>query len=88
MQGRAVSKEGIGVRDGEKIYVGEHESMSNPIFQAMLLNEARTQFDVVLVLCVGHDSLFFAEASATVLAGGSFRYNRFRATAGQTPKVG
>lgn len=66
----AVPKEAIGVRDEEKIYIGEHESMCNPILQAMLLNEALTQFNIVLGLCVGHDSLFFkyAEAPTTVLA--------------------
>ena len=44
--------------------------MCNPIFQAILLNEAGAQFNVLLGLCVGHDSLFFkyAEAPTTVLA--------------------
>jgi uncharacterized metal-binding protein len=66
----AVPKEEIGVKDSEKIHIGEHESMCNPILQAVLLNEAKTQFNIVLGLCVGHDSLFFkyAEAPATVLA--------------------
>ncbi len=66
----AVPKEEIGVRDDQKIHIGEHESMCNPILQAMLLNDAGTHFNVVLGLCVGHDSLFFkyAEAPSTVLA--------------------
>jgi uncharacterized metal-binding protein len=66
----AVPKEEIGVRDDQKIYIGEHESMCNPILQAMLLNNAGTHFNIVLGLCVGHDSLFFkyAEAPSTVLA--------------------
>lgn len=66
----AVPKEEIGVKDSEKIHIGEHESMCNPILQAVLLNEAKTQFNIVLGLCVGHDSLFFkyAEAPTTVLA--------------------
>ena len=44
--------------------------MCNPIFQAKLLNREKTQFNVLLGLCVGHDSLFFkyAEAPTTVLA--------------------
>lgn len=65
-----IPKEEIGVKDSQKIYIGKHESMCNPILQAMLLNEARTEFNVVLGLCVGHDSLFFkyAEAPNTVLA--------------------
>jgi uncharacterized metal-binding protein len=66
----AVPKEEIGVRDDEKIHTGEHESMCNPVLQAMLLNKAGTHFNIVLGLCVGHDSLFFkyAEAPSTVLA--------------------
>jgi uncharacterized metal-binding protein len=66
----AVPKEEIGVRDDEKIHIGEHESMCNPVLQAMLLNKAGTHFNIVLGLCVGHDSLFFkyAEAPSTVLA--------------------
>jgi uncharacterized metal-binding protein len=66
----AVPKEKIGVRDDEKIHIGEHESMCNPVLQAMLLNKAGTHFNIVLGLCVGHDSLFFkyAEAPSTVLA--------------------
>jgi uncharacterized metal-binding protein len=63
-------KEGIGIRDEEKIYRGTDESMCNPIFQAKLLNRKGSQFNVLLGLCVGHDSLFFkyAEAPTTVLA--------------------
>lgn len=66
----AIPKEEIGLRDEEKVHIGNHESMCNPILQAMLLNEAGTQFNVVLGLCVGHDSLFFKYigAPATVLA--------------------
>ncbi len=65
-----VPKEEIGVKDNEKIYIGEHETMCNPVFQAMLVNEAKTDFNVLLGLCVGHDSLVFkyAEAPTTVLA--------------------
>ena len=65
-----VPKEEIGVKDNEKIYIGSHETMCNPVFQAMLVNESETDFNVLLGLCVGHDSLFFkyAEAPTTVLA--------------------
>jgi uncharacterized metal-binding protein len=66
----AVPKEEIGVQDSEKIYIGRHESMCNPILQALTVNEAKTDFNVLLGLCVGHDSLFFkyAQAPTTVLA--------------------
>jgi uncharacterized metal-binding protein len=44
--------------------------MCNPILQAMIANDAGTDFNIVLGLCVGHDSLFFrhAKAPSTVLA--------------------
>ena len=63
-------KEKIGIRDREKIYQGTEEAMCNPIFQARLLNQGKTQFNILLGLCVGHDSLFFKYAAAptTVLA--------------------
>ena len=64
------SKEMIGITDKDKIYRGTDEAMCNPIFQAQLLNRSRTEFNILLGLCVGHDSLFFkhAEAPTTVLA--------------------
>lgn len=34
-------------------------AMCNPILQARLLNEAHTDLNVVIGLCVGHDSLFY-----------------------------
>ena len=64
------SKEKIGIKDEEKIYQGTDEAMCNPIYQAKLLNHEKSQFNILIGLCVGHDSLFFkyAEAPTTVLA--------------------
>lgn len=64
-----VPKEEIGLSDDQKVRPGGHESMCNPVSQAELLNRAGCEFNVVLGLCVGHDSLFFrySEAPATVL---------------------
>ena len=63
-------KEKIGVKDKEKINIGEFEPMCNSIAQAKILNQEKTEFNIVLGLCVGHDSLFFkyAHAYTTVLA--------------------
>jgi uncharacterized metal-binding protein len=65
-----VPKEAIGIQDDQKIAMGCFESMCNPILQAMVLNDAKTEFNVLLGLCVGHDSLFLqhAKAPCTVLA--------------------
>lgn len=64
-----IPKEEIGLADAEKIHPGQFEALCNPIAQAKLLNAAETQLNVVVGLCVGHDSLFFrhSEAPVTVL---------------------
>ena len=64
------SKEMIGISDKDKIYRGTDEAMCNPIFQANLLNQSQTELNILLGLCVGHDSLFVnhAVAPTTVLA--------------------
>jgi uncharacterized metal-binding protein len=64
-----VPKEAIGVADAEKVRIGEFEPMCNPIIQATILNAEETDFNVLVGLCVGHDSLFFkySHAYTTVL---------------------
>ena len=65
-----VPKEAIGLREDQKVAPGNYESMCNPIMQALVANHYQSQFNVLLGLCVGHDSLFFryADAPSTVLA--------------------
>jgi uncharacterized metal-binding protein len=62
-------KERIGIREEEKINIGKFETMCSPIAQAMILNEEETDFNILLGLCVGHDSLFlkYSDAFSTVL---------------------
>jgi uncharacterized metal-binding protein len=62
-------KETIGIKEEEKIYIGNFESMCSPIAQAMILNEEGTDFNILVGLCVGHDSLFlkYSKALCTVL---------------------
>ena len=64
-----IDKEDLGITDAEKINPGEFEAACNPIAQAKLLEKAGSQLNVVIGLCVGHDSLFFmhSKAPATVL---------------------
>jgi uncharacterized metal-binding protein len=64
-----IPKETIGIKEKEKIHIGEFESMCNPIAQAMILNDEKTDFNILVGLCVGHDSLFlkYAKAFCTVL---------------------
>jgi len=65
-----VPKERLGLTDAEKVHVGEYETMCNPVLQALLLNEAGTDLNVMLGLCVGHDALFLqhVRSPTTVLA--------------------
>jgi uncharacterized metal-binding protein len=65
----SIDKEKIGLKDEEKIRPGQYESLCNPVGQAMLLSKAGTELNIVVGLCVGHDSLFFkySEAPVTVL---------------------
>jgi len=64
------SKENIGLDRTDQIDSSSDEAMCNPIMQAMVLNREKTDFNILLGLCVGHDSLFFkySEALCTVLA--------------------
>ncbi|SPF35514.1 conserved hypothetical protein [Syntrophobacter sp. SbD1] len=65
-----VPKETLGLTEEQKIFPGNFESMCNPILQALLANSYGSQLNVLLGLCVGHDSLFLknADAPSTVLA--------------------
>jgi len=61
-----LEKEGIGLRDDEKVRPGQFEALCNPVAQAGLLHAAGTQLNVLVGLCVGHDSLFFMHSRAPV----------------------
>lgn len=65
----SIPKEVVGITNEEKIKPDHYESLCNPIGQAKLLARAGTQLNVLVGLCVGHDSLFFrySEAPVTVL---------------------
>jgi uncharacterized metal-binding protein len=65
----SIPKEAIGIEEHEKIRPGKFEALCNPIAQAELLNAHGCEFNVVMGLCIGHDSLFFkyAHAPSTVL---------------------
>jgi len=62
----SIPKEEIGLADAEKIRPGQFEALCNPIGQAKLLNEAGTELNIAIGLCVGHDSLFFRHSTAPV----------------------
>ena len=57
-------KTGVGVAEEDITRTGA--VMCNPIMQAEVLNQAETDFNVVMGLCVGHDSLFYKYSKALV----------------------
>ncbi|MGN0203731.1 MAG: DUF1847 domain-containing protein [Coprococcus sp.] len=66
----AVDKTEIGIPAEKKLNRGcGHESMCNPIMQAKALAAQKTDFNIVIGLCVGHDTLFLkhSEAPTTVM---------------------
>ncbi len=64
-----IAKEELGLKDEQKVRPGNYEAICNPVGQAELLKRAGCELNIVLGLCVGHDSLFFnhAEGLTTVL---------------------
>ena len=66
----SIPKSSIGVTDEQTLSGCADEVMCNPIAQALLMNQEKVDFNVLLGLCVGHDTLAlkYLEAPATVLA--------------------
>ena len=63
----AVDKSAVGVPEEKKLNGGgSHESMCNPILQARILEGEKTEFNVLIGLCVGHDTLFLQHSAAPV----------------------
>lgn len=61
----AVDKTEIGIPNEKKLNRGcGHESMCNPIMQAKALEAQGTDFNIVIGLCVGHDTLFLRHSKA------------------------
>lgn len=69
-KGGSIPKEFINIKEEEKIEKGQFEAMCNPIGQAFLLDKEGCDLNIILGLCVGHDTLFmkYSKAPVTVLA--------------------
>lgn len=66
----ATDKCEVGVPAEKKLNGGTgHESMCNPIMQAKVLEEEGIDFNIVIGLCVGHDTMFlkYSHAPTTVM---------------------
>lgn len=64
-----IPKEEMGVADAQKVRPGQFEALCNPVSQAEMLDAHGCEFNVLMGLCIGHDSLFFkyAKGLTTVL---------------------
>ncbi|AGK60894.1 Uncharacterized metal-binding protein conserved in archaea [Archaeoglobus sulfaticallidus PM70-1] len=62
----AIDKEVIGLKREDKISKKDFEAMCNPIAQAEILNRLETDLNIILGLCVGHDTLFIMHSKAPV----------------------
>lgn len=60
--------------DLEPLPAGEGAILCNPIMQALLLNRAKTDLNVLMGICVGHDALFskYSDAPVTTLVAKDF----------------
>ncbi len=65
----SIDKLKLGLGEDEKVRPGTFEPACNPIAQAKLLNAQKTDMNVIVGLCVGHDMLFnkYSEAPVTTL---------------------
>lgn len=62
----AIDKPEIGIPAEHKVLPEAHESICNPLLQAEILNLENTELNVIVGLCVGHDSLFTQHSKAPV----------------------
>ncbi|MBW2257107.1 MAG: DUF1847 domain-containing protein [Deltaproteobacteria bacterium] len=62
----AMPKEELGLGDHEEIRQGQPENSCNPVGQAKLLEAAGTELNIMIGLCVGHDTLFMRNSHAPV----------------------
>lgn len=62
----SIPKESLGLTDDEKVHPGGFEATCNPVAQAKILADAGAQLNVMIGLCVGHDSMFFMHSTVPV----------------------
>ena len=62
----SIPKNFIGISNEEQVRPCTYEPMCNPIGQAKFLSAAKTDLNILLGLCVGHDSLFIKHSDAPV----------------------
>jgi uncharacterized metal-binding protein len=62
----SIDKLELGLSESEKVRPDTYEPACNPVAQARLLNRAKTDLNIIVGLCVGHDILFTKHSEAPV----------------------
>lgn len=62
----SIDKGEMGLGEEAKVRPGTFEPACNPVAQARLLNGAKTDMNIIMGLCVGHDMLFSRHSKAPV----------------------
>jgi uncharacterized metal-binding protein len=62
----SIDKRELGLSEEDKVRPGTFEPACNPVAQARLLNGAKTDMNIIMGLCVGHDMLFSKHSKAPV----------------------
>lgn len=62
----SIDKLELGLKEANKVRPGSFEPACNPVAQAKLLNQAHTDMNIIVGLCVGHDMLFNKHSDAPV----------------------
>ena len=65
----SIDKLELGLAEADKVRPSTFEPACNPVAQAMLMNRAGTDMNIIVGLCVGHDMLFakYSDAPVTTL---------------------
>jgi uncharacterized metal-binding protein len=65
----SIDKLELGLKESEKVRPSTFEPACNPVAQAVLMNRAGTDMNIIVGLCIGHDILFikYSDAPATTL---------------------
>ena len=65
----SIDKLELKLTEADKVRPGTFEPACNPIAQAQILNAEKTDMNIIVGLCVGHDMLFskYSEAPVTTL---------------------
>ena len=61
-----IDKLDLGLCEQDKVRPGTFEPACNPIAQARILNQAGTDMNIIMGLCIGHDMLFTKHSEAPV----------------------